>query len=343
MRKLLRSLLILSGVVVWFLSPAAAAADYKTEYKLSTVFGKPYPWGIAGERWAELVKERTGGRINIKCYPGTSLVGGDQAKEFGAIRQGAIDMAIGSAINWSLQLKELGIFCLPFLLPDHKAIDAVTGGEVGRALFKLLEYNDILPLAWGENGFRQLSNSKKDIRKPDDLTGLRIRVAGSPVFMDTFAALGAAPVQMSWADAVPALSNGIVDGLETAFAVFALAKLPAAGHQKFLTLWNYAADPLIFAVSKDAWKSWRPEDQTAVRESAIQAARENVAAARKGLIPPDDAGIREVEALGVSVIRPTDLEKAEFRKAIRPVYEKWTQQIGPALVKKTEEAVARRK
>ena len=125
MRKFLGLVLILAVVAAWSVPPVPAA-DYKPEYKLSTVVGKPFPWGIAGERWAELVKEKTGGRINIKCYPGTSLVGGDQTKEYTAIRQGSIDMAIGSTINWSPQVKELNIFSMPFLMPDYKAIDALT-------------------------------------------------------------------------------------------------------------------------------------------------------------------------------------------------------------------------
>ena len=148
---------------------AASAASYKAEYKLSTVLAKPMPWGIAGERWAELIKEKTQGRIVVKQYPGTSLVGGDQTKEYTAIRQGAIDMAIGSTINWSPQVKELNIFAMPFLMPDYKAIDALTQGDVGKEIFKILESKDTVPLAWGENGFRELSNSKKAIRKPEDL------------------------------------------------------------------------------------------------------------------------------------------------------------------------------
>jgi hypothetical protein len=169
----------------------AGAQTYKPEYKLSTVVGKPFPWGIAGERWGELVKEKTQGRINIKMYPGAQLVGGDQTKEFTALRQGAIDIAIGSTINWSPQVKELNIFSMPFLMPDYKAIDALTGGEVGKDLFKLLATKDVVPLAWGENGFREITNSKHAIKGPDDLKGLKIRVVGSPLFLDTFTALGA--------------------------------------------------------------------------------------------------------------------------------------------------------
>ena len=342
MRKFLGLVLILAVVAAWSVPPVPAA-DYKPEYKLSTVVGKPFPWGIAGERWAELVKEKTGGRITIKCYPGTSLVGGDQTKEYTAIRQGSIDMAIGSTINWSPQVKELNIFSMPFLMPDYKAIDALTGGDVGKEIFKILESKDTVPLAWGENGFRELSNSKRPIRKPEHLQGLKIRVVGSPLFLETFTALGANPTQMSWADAVPALSSGAVDGQENPLTIFTVAKLHSAANQKNLLLWGYVADPLIFVVNKDVWKSWKPEDQKAVREAAAQAAKENIVAARKGLIPPDDSGIKEVEALGVNVIRLTDAEKADFRKATKPVYDKWAKQIGPELVKKAEDAVANRK
>src|SRR3546814_6623307 len=84
-------------------SATAQAADYKSEYKLSIVVGTTFPWGQGAVIWSDLVRERTNGRINIKIYPGTSLVQGDQTREFTAIRQGVIDMAIGSTINWSPQ------------------------------------------------------------------------------------------------------------------------------------------------------------------------------------------------------------------------------------------------
>ncbi|HTZ39202.1 MAG TPA: DctP family TRAP transporter solute-binding subunit [Syntrophales bacterium] len=344
MRKsLVVALIVVAMALVW-LSPAPTiAADYKSEYKLSTVLGKPFPWGIAGERWAELIAQKTNGRIKVKQYPGTSLVGGDQTKEYTAIRQGAIDMAIGSTINWSPQVKELNIFAMPFLMPDYKAIDALTQGDVGKEIFKILESKDTIPLAWGENGFRELSNSKKPIRKPEDLKGLKIRVVGSPLFLETFAALGANPTQMSWADAVPALSSGAVDGQENPLTVFMAGKLYAAANQKFLTIWGYVADPLIFVVNKEVWNSWSPGDQKAVRDAALQAAKENIELARKGLIPPNDTMIKDVQAAGVNVARLTPQEKEAFKKATRSVYEKWAKQIGPDLVKKAEQAVAKRK
>jgi TRAP-type C4-dicarboxylate transport system substrate-binding protein len=115
-----------------------------------------------------------------------------------------IDMAVGSTINWSPQVKQLNLFSLPFLMPDYAAIDALTQGEVGKEIFTTLGKAGVVPLAWGENGYRELTNSKHPIKTPADLKGLKIRVVGSPLFLDTFTALGANPTQMSWADAQPA-------------------------------------------------------------------------------------------------------------------------------------------
>lgn len=321
--------------------PALAADAYKAEYKLSTVLGNAFPWGQAGERWIELVKEKTQGRVNIKLYPGTSLVGGDQTREFTAIRQGVIDMAIGSTINWSPQVKELNVFSLPFLMPDGKAMDALTQGEVGKDLFKVLEKAEVVPLAWGENGARELSNSKRPVRTPADLKGLKIRVVGSPLFLETFTALGANPTQMSWADAQPALASGAVDGQENPLSIFNAAKLHTVG-QKNLTLWHYVSDPLIFVVNKDVWAGWSPADREAVRQAAIQAGKENIEKSRKGITAADPALLKQIEGNGVAIVTPTTEERAAFVAATRGVYEKWTKTIGPDLVKKAEAAVGKR-
>src|SRR5512133_1837052 len=243
-------LLILSAAALAFALPAAAQqGKYQAEYRLSTVVGTAFPWGKGAEIWANLVRERTQGKINIKMYPGTSLVAGDQTREFTAIRQGVIDLAVGSTINWSPQVKELNLFSLPFLMPDYKAIDALTQGEVGKQLFGILEKQGVVPLAWGENGYRELTNSKHPIRKPEDMKGLKFRVVGSPIYNETFTALGSNPTQMSWADAQPALASGAVDGQENPMQLFPVLKLHTVG-QKFVTTCDYVADPLIFVVNK---------------------------------------------------------------------------------------------
>ncbi len=342
LKSLLTGIALAALTLPALLPGAATAADYKAEYKLSTVLGKPFPWGVGGDRWAELIKEKTNGRIVVKMYPGTSLVNGDQTKEFTALRQGTIDLAVGSTINWSPQVKELNLFSLPFLMPDHKAIDALTQGAVGKQLFDLLATKDVVPVAWGENGFREISNSKRSIKAPEDLKGLKVRVVGSPLYLDTFTALGANPTQMSWADAQPALSTGAVDGQENPLTIFTAAKLPTLG-QKHLTLWGYVADPLIFVVNKEVWASWSKEDQEAVRAAGLQAAAEEIALSRKGIAAGDDSLLKEIAAQGVDVVQLTPDQQKAFQKATQAVYDKWAKQIGPDLVKAAETAIAARK
>ena len=322
--------------------PALSQSKYQTEYRLSTVVGTAFPWGKAGERWGEIVRTKTNGRINIKMYPGTSLVAGDQTREFTAIRQGVIDLAIGSTINWSPQIKELNLFSLPFLMPDYAALDALTQGPVGKDIFTRLERAGVVPLAWGENGFREVTNSKRELRKPEDFKGLKFRVVGSPLFLDTFNALGANPTQMSWADAQPALASGAVDGQENPLTIFTAAKLHTVG-QKNVTLWGYVADPLIFVANKEVWESWTAEDRKIVREAAVEAGKYCIQLAREGMTGADPAIHKTIAGFGVNIVKLSPQERAAFQKATRPVYDKWSRQIGTDLVKKAEASVASRK
>ena len=344
--KLRRTLLTLAAAATALaattFSLPAAAQNYKSEYRMSLVVGPAFPWGKGGEIWANKVKEKTNGRINIKLYPGVSLIQGDQTREFSALRQGVIDMAVGSTINWSPQVRALNLFSLPFLMPDYAAIDALTQGDVGKQIFTTLEKAGVVPLAWGENGYRELTNSKKTVRSPADLKGMKIRVVGSPLFLDTFTALGANPTQMSWADAQPALASGAVDGQENPMSIFTAAKLHTVG-QKHLTMWGYLADPLVFVVNKQVWESWTPADRELVRQAAIEAGQEQIAIARKGLIEPGQPLLKDIAAMGVQITHLSPAERDAFVKATRPVYDKWKNQIGADLVNQAEKAIAARK
>ncbi len=341
-RRTLIGLVAAAAALGAFSTAAVAQAAYKAEYRMSLVLGPPTPWGQAGKMWADLVKERTQGRINIKLYPGVSLIQGDQTREFSALRQGVIDMAVGSTINWSPQVKQLTLFSLPFLMPDYAAIDALTQGEVGKKIFATLDQSGVVPLAWGENGYRELTNSKRPIKSPADLKGMKIRVVGSPIFSDMFSAMGANPTQMSWADAQPALSSGAVDGQENPLFLFTVLKMHNVG-QKFVTIWGYVADPLIFVVNKEIWASWTPADQAVVRQAALDAGKQEIVLARKGLTEADKPLLKDIAAMGVTVTQLTPAERDGFVKATRKVYEKWTKTVGADLVSSAEKAIAARK
>jgi TRAP-type transport system periplasmic protein len=342
LRTFLTSAMAAAAALAFSATPALAQTNYKSEYRMSLVLGTAFPWGKGGEIWANKVRERTQGRINIKLYPGVSLIQGDQTREFSALRQGVIDMAIGSTINWSPQVKQLNLFSLPFFFPDYAAVDAVTQGEAGKTIFQTLDKAGVVPLAWGENGYREISNSKRPIKSPADLKGMKIRVVGSPLFLDTFTALGANPTQMSWADAQPAMASGAVDGQENPLSVYMAAKLYTVA-QKYVTLWNYMNDPLIFVVNKDIWNSWTPADREIVKQAAIDAGKEQIAIARKGLVEADKPLLKDIASHGVTVTQLSPEERQAFVQATRPVVDKWKGTIGADLIGAAEKAIAARK
>jgi len=314
-----------------------AQQQYRAEYKMSTVVGTALAWGKAGENFGNYVRERTNGRINIKQYPGSSLVQGQQDREFSAMRQGIIDVLVGAPINWSGTVKECGTFALPFLMPDHKAYDAVMASDaVQKDFFDVIRRAGAEPLAVGETGYRQLSNSKRVVRKPEDLKGLKIRIVASPMYQEIMSGMGANPTAMSWADTQPALASGAVDGQENPIEIFQALKIHTLG-QKFVTKWNYSNDILLFAIANPIWNSWSPQDQKIVREAALEAAKENIRQVRASYAQDVEA----VRKLGVDVVVPTAAEMDQWQIACRRPYARWKAQVGAPLVTKIEDVVAR--
>ena len=326
-----------SGAALGFPTILKAQQNYRPEYKMSTVIGPPLAWGQGGADFAKFVADRTSGRINIKQYPGSSLVQGQQDREFAAMRQGIIDVLCGAPINWSGTVRECGAFALPFLMPDHKAYDAVVASDaVQKDFFDIIRKAGAEPLAVGETGYRQLSNSKRAVRKPEDLKGLKIRVVASPMYQEIMTGMNANPTAMSWADAQPALASGAVDGQENPMEIFLALKIHSLG-QKFVTKWNYSNDILLFAIANPIWQSWSPQDQKIVREAAQEAAKLNIQQVRD--IYAKDVGL--VRALGVDVVEPTAAEMDAWQIACRRPYARWKAQINPGLISKFEEVVAR--
>jgi tripartite ATP-independent transporter DctP family solute receptor len=327
-----------------------ALAQFKSEYKLSVVVAPNTPWGMGAQRFADLVREKTEGKINIKVYYSGQLFAGQQTNEFQLLRTGVADFAIGSTINWSPQVKELNLFNLPFFFPSYKELDAVKEGQAGRMIFQRLRQLGAEPLAWGENGYRQLTNSKRPVRTPEDLAGLKIRVVGAPIFIDTFRALGANPTSLNFSETLTALQQGVVDGQENPIVgVIIPYKLWELG-QRYLTVWNYVIDPLIFAASVQTWRSFPAEVQKAIQEAALEAARYQTALARAGM--DDGTSARYLASLGVKVEIPepiaylrnqgvqvtllSPLEIGRFRDRVAGVVQRWMNEIGGTLVVQAE-------
>ncbi len=315
----------------------ASSTTYKPEYKLSLVIGPQTPWGQAAQRFADLVKERSGGKINIKCYFAGQLFAGMQTNEFLILRQGVADFAVGSTINWSPAVKELNLFSLPFFFPDYKHLDAVKTGEPGKKIFKTIEERGVVGLAWGENGYRELTNSKRPVRKPEDLEGLKIRVVGSPIFVDTFRAMGGNPVSINWSEALTALQQGTVDGQENPVASIIIPyKLWELN--KHITIWHYTIDPLIFGVSKVTWDSFDSKDREMIAKAAQEAGSWNLKEARKGLEGSTEA-IDLLKGKGMEVVVFTAKDMEVFKTKTKSVYDKWVPEIGADLVNAAEKVI----
>ena len=327
------------GVLMCMPAFSDAAGKYKKEYKMSVVVGPKLPWGQGATKFADLVRERTDGRINIKVYTSSSLMAGKQTNEFLIHRRGVAEFCFASTINWSTTIKELNLFYLPFLFPDYKALDAVTQGEIGDEIGDLLHKKGVTLLGWGENGFRALTNSKGPVAKPADLEGMKIRVVGTPIFIDTMTALGANPVNMNWGDAQVAFQQGVVDGQENPVVAIEIPVKIWQFH-KYATIWRYVIDPLMFTVNNKVLASFTPEDQQIIRQAAIEAGEWQRALVRKGLIAPDLSALDTMRENGMEVVVLDPEARKAFRAKTASVYEKWIPTVGAELVEKAEKAIA---
>ncbi|MGH8713990.1 MAG: TRAP transporter substrate-binding protein DctP [Casimicrobiaceae bacterium] len=305
------------------------------EIKLSTTLGPAYPQGKAGEVWAALVRERSGGRLAVKHYPGATLFHRDATREFAALRAGSIAMAVASTLAWSSYVAELNLIALPWLVPGDTALDRLLQSRVTAALAIRLEALGVVVVAWAPNGFREIA-SRRPLRTPADLVGMKVRTPGLSLIDETVTALGAAPMTMNAADARLAALDGRLDAEETTTSAFRASRAAAAGFTH-LQLWGAHADALVFAVNRRIWATWSADDRELVRQAARDAANEANALRQK---LGGDAALGAAVRQGATVTRLTVAGKEAFRAATRPVYDRWAAVIGADLVREAETAVA---
>lgn len=333
---------------------SSLAAKFKDEYKMTITIGPTFYWGMGAIKFSELVKEKTNGQINIKPYFGSALMKGAQLKAPQMVAMGAIDVAYDSTINASPVIPEMNIFSLPFFINTYENLDKLTGGETGKAVFDAMDKKGLVGLAWGENGFRQLTNSKRPVKTPEDIKGMRVRVVGSPLFVETFRQLGADPVNMNWGDATTAFQQGVVDGQENPVGV--LLPIQIWQYHKYVTMWNYLVDPVVVYWGKKEWAKFPPEIQKAIREAAEESVRFEKALCRAGLDGdislnilknefnhvmeiPDPIKYMEEQGATFTTLSEEDLQK--FIDATKPLYDKWVDVIGKDLYEKAKADMAK--
>lgn len=338
------------------LSPAFAETTYKDEYKLSCNVADTTPQGKAVARFAQLVKEGTGGKVNIKVYWSGQLMSGKATNELLLMKKNVGDFSLSSFINWAPQYPKGNLFLLPWFIssmPDkYKALDAIEAGKAGKMFETDIATMGLRVLGWGEQGARELSNNIRPIRTPADMKDIKFRVVGSPLFLDIFKELGANPMSISWAEALTALQQGTVDGQENPYSVYLPNKIYE--FQKYLTEWSYNMDPLIYVVHEDVWKTFPDDVKKVIADAAQECGRYNKALARLGLddgtsekwlkerklypTEPKDINPRKfVQDYGVKVEILKADEIAAFRAKMNPVFDKWVDKIGKDLVNAAQE------
>lgn len=337
---------LLIGITIIFglTAPGALSGEpgkLKEEYKLTLNVAPSFYWGMGAAKFAELVKEKSKGRINVKPYYNSTLLKGAQLQSPQMVARGIIDCAYESTINSSTVIPAMNVFSLPFFINNFENLDKLENGRTGKAIFAEMDKIGLTGLAWAENGFRQITNGKRPVEKPEDLKGLRIRVVGSPIFIDTFRQMGADPVNMNWGDAVTAFQQGVVDGQENPVGV--LVPIQISQYHKYVTFWNYLADPLIIYWNKEQWEAFPEDIKKAILEAAQESARYEKALSRAGLDGdtslnilknefnhtmevPDPAKFFQEKGMTVSTISEDQLKA--FKEAVKPVYDKWIPEIG---------------
>ncbi|MBM4040283.1 MAG: hypothetical protein FJ290_17390, partial [Planctomycetes bacterium] len=244
------------------------AARGPRRIRLSLILGESSEWFQGATKWKELVEARTGGRYTIEVVPNAASSGANQAAELQMVRQGQLEASLESTILLSTLDPRWAVFCFPWLFPDHATANAVCDGAAGDEMLTLLMERNLVGLAYGANGFRQITNSVRPIRTLADLQGLKIRIPqGLPP--ELFTRFGATTRQMNFSDLVLALERRDLHGQENPLSLIAAAKLNAV--QEHLTVWNYVYDPIVLCVNRDLWYSLPGEDQRILRACAQEA------------------------------------------------------------------------
>ncbi len=319
----------LLGLVV--LGPGSAAAGEVITIKFGNSPTLDDPECLGALRFGELAVKKTGGRVKVQVYPLSQL--GAQREMLEGLRLGTIEMTMVTVGFMSSYDPFLNIFELPYLYRDHFHSYKVFDGPVGEDVKKRIESKtDFKPLAFFEAGIRHMTNSRRPIKTPEDLKGLKIRVPQSKVNMDGLAAMGATPVAMAFPEVYSALQQKVVDGQENPYTMPWNFKFYEA--QKYLSKTGHMLLTHTVLYSKKLWAQLPADIQKALIESADEAKhyqREQVRLAEEKL------QTQLVEKGGMVF---NEVDQAAFRKAVEPLYGKYATEYGPeaaAFIKRIQE------
>lgn len=298
---------------------AAPKGEGKVAFKLASLTAMDHTYNQGAARFAELVKERSKGRIEITIYPNGQLGKGER-ELLEAIQQGTIDFYVGSTGPVGGFSPSIGILDLPFLFRDYAHVDKVLDGPLGGQLLDDLGKANLKGLAFWENGFRNLTNSKKAVKSPADAKGLKIRTMENKIHLAAWKAVGVNPVPMAYGEVYGALQQKTIDGQENPIAVIYTSKLNEV--QKYLSLTQHVYSPALIVVSPKAWQSLAKEDQ----EMMLKTAREVAPYQRKLGRENEEKQIADLAVKGMTVTK--DIDKGAWYKLMEGAMGEFIQSFG---------------
>ncbi|MDD3936589.1 TRAP transporter substrate-binding protein, partial [Rhodoferax sp.] len=299
--------------------------------KLTNGVNEDHSVGAGVKKMQEVLDAKTGGKMKINAFWGGSA-GGDLAGAQ-ATRAGTQEIVCTSGSALMGIVKELGVFDLPFLFANEKEAYAVLDGPAGQYFNKKLEAAGLVNLAYWENGFRNLTNSKRAVAKVEDFDGMKVRIMQNTIFLDTFKTLGANPTPMAFGEVFMALETKAIDGQENPFSTIETAKLYEV--QKYLSVTRHAYSPFFVLYSKKLWDQLNPQEQAALREAALAGQTVQRDASRA----QDEKSLAMLKTRGMVVTEFSPAEKARIVAKLKPIYDKHVPNIGAEAVNIVQDAL----
>ena len=321
---------LLTGCLSSDKKPAAKPDAAKTEttgkkvIRISIGLNEVHPEFLGLKKFKEEVDKKLPGKYDIQLYANAQL--GDDVKTTEAARMGNLEMTGPSSSPLTGIVKELGVFDLPFLFPNTTVAYTVMDGPAGQKLLDMMEAKGLKGLAYWENGFRHLTNSAHEVKTPEDVKGLKIRVMQNPIHLATWKALGANPTPMPFSELFTAMQQKTVDGQENPIPTIYLSKYNEV--QKYVTLTGHVYTPHILIISKKVWDGMAKEDQKVFQEAAY-VARDYVRKISKEMNDSQTAKLKEA---GMTVTTLTPEQQKAFQDAVKSVYAEYTDKIGKEIV-----------
>jgi tripartite ATP-independent transporter DctP family solute receptor len=298
----------------------ASAALAQTTMKISISTTQNSHQGVAIDTFAKEVAARTSGRYKVETFYNGAL--GGERESIEAVQLGTQELAFSSTGPVPNFVPDTKILDVPFLFRDKAHARAVLDGPIGQDLLQKFDARGIKALAWGENGFRHMTNSKRAVNAPEDLKGLKMRTMENPVHVQAYKGFGIIPTPMAFSEVFTALQQGTVDGQENPLSVITSAKFDQV--QKYLTLTGHVYSPCVFLMNKGAFDKLSAADKTAF----LEAAKEGVKANRMRVDSDEKMAVADLRAKGMTVVDQVD--KTRFQSALTPVYADFEKQFGKA-------------